>query len=65
MLGFARRSGEVEWVEVNQIIEETLILVEKKMKQARVDVVRAIRREAPAACARAPTNSGRSSSISS
>jgi PAS domain S-box-containing protein len=40
MLGFARRSGEVEWVEPNQIIEETLILVEKKMKQARVEVVR-------------------------
>jgi len=40
MLGFARRSGEVEWVEVNQLIEETLILVEKKMKQARVEVVR-------------------------
>ncbi|MBV9923499.1 MAG: PAS domain S-box protein [Acidobacteria bacterium] len=40
MLGFARRSGEVEWVEPNQLIEETLILVEKKMKQARVEVVR-------------------------
>jgi PAS domain S-box-containing protein len=40
MLGFARRSGEVEWVEANQLIEETLILVEKKMKQARVEIVR-------------------------
>lgn len=40
MLGFARRSGEVEWVESNQLIEETLILVEKKMKQARVEIVR-------------------------
>ncbi|HEX8148689.1 MAG TPA: ATP-binding protein [Pyrinomonadaceae bacterium] len=40
MLGFARRSGEVEWVEPNQLIEETLILVEKKMKQARVEVAR-------------------------
>jgi PAS domain S-box-containing protein len=40
MLGFARRSGEVEWVPVNQVIEETLILVEKKMKQTRVEVVR-------------------------
>src|SRR5256714_750437 len=40
MLGFARRSGEVEWADVNQLIEETLILVEKKMKQARVEVVR-------------------------
>jgi PAS domain S-box-containing protein len=40
MLGFARRSGEVEWVPVNQVIEETLILVEKKMKQTRVEIVR-------------------------
>ncbi|HEX8558412.1 MAG TPA: ATP-binding protein [Pyrinomonadaceae bacterium] len=40
MLGFARRSGEVEWVEPNQLIEETLILVEKKMRQARVEVAR-------------------------
>lgn len=40
MLGFARRSGEVEWVNINQIIEETLILVEKKMRQSRVEVVR-------------------------
>ena len=40
MLGFARRTGEVEWVDVNQIIEETLILVEKKMRQARVELVR-------------------------
>jgi two-component system, NtrC family, sensor kinase len=40
MLGFARRSGEAEWVDCNQILEETLILVEKKMRQARVEVVR-------------------------
>src|SRR5438270_117849 len=40
MLGFARRTGEVEWASVNQLIEETLILVEKKMRQARVEVVR-------------------------
>ena len=40
MLGFARRSGEVEWVSVNQLLEETLILVEKKMRQARVEVAR-------------------------
>ena len=26
MLGFARRSGEVDWADVNQILEETLIL---------------------------------------
>jgi PAS domain S-box-containing protein len=40
MLGFARRSGEAEWVSVNHLLEETLILVEKKMRQARVEVVR-------------------------
>jgi PAS domain S-box-containing protein len=40
MLGFARRTGEAEWVSVNDLLEETLILVEKKMRQARVDVVR-------------------------
>src|SRR5437868_3972509 len=42
MLGFARRSGEVECADVNHLIEETLILVEKKMRQARVDVVREV-----------------------
>src|SRR5204863_8580181 len=40
MLGFARRTGEAEWVSVNQLLEETLILVEKKMRQGRVEVVR-------------------------
>ncbi|HYY97196.1 MAG TPA: ATP-binding protein, partial [Pyrinomonadaceae bacterium] len=53
MLGFARRSGEVEWVEANQIIEETLILVEKKMKQARVEVVRSFDPKLPKVRARA------------
>lgn len=40
MLGFARRSGEVEWVDPNHLLEETLILIEKKMRQARVEIVR-------------------------
>ena len=40
MLGFARRSGEVDWVDVNQLIEETLVLLEKKMKQLRIRVKR-------------------------
>jgi PAS domain S-box-containing protein len=40
MLGFARRSGEVDWVDVNQLIEETLVLLEKKMKQLRIRVNR-------------------------
>ncbi|MDT7809892.1 MAG: hypothetical protein QOJ70_3705 [Acidobacteriota bacterium] len=53
MLGFARRSGEVELVPVNQIIEETLILVEKKMRQARVDVVRDFDERLPKVRARA------------
>jgi len=38
MLGFARRSGEVDWVDVNQLIEETLVLLEKKMRQLRIRV---------------------------
>ena len=36
MLGFARRPGEVDWVEVNQLLEETFVLLEKKMKQQRI-----------------------------
>jgi signal transduction histidine kinase len=30
MLGFARRSGEADWADVNQLLEETLVLLEKK-----------------------------------
>ncbi len=40
MLGFARRSGEVEWTSINQLMDETLILIEKKLRQSRVEVVR-------------------------
>jgi PAS domain S-box-containing protein len=36
MLGFARRTGEVDWVDVNQLLEETLVLLEKKLKQQRI-----------------------------
>jgi PAS domain S-box-containing protein len=53
MLGFARRSGEVEPVDLNQILEETLILVEKKMRQARVEVVREFDARIPKVRARA------------
>jgi PAS domain S-box-containing protein len=53
MLGFARRSGEVELVPVNHLIEETLILVEKKMRQARVEVVRDFDEQLPKVRARA------------
>jgi PAS domain S-box-containing protein len=40
MLGFARRSGEAERVDINHLIEETFILVEKQMRQAGVRVAR-------------------------
>src|SRR5205085_3246037 len=38
MLGFARRPGEVDWVDVNQLLEETVVLLDKKMKQLRIRV---------------------------
>jgi len=38
MLGFARRPGEVDWVDVNQLLEETLVLMEKKMRQMRIRI---------------------------
>jgi PAS domain S-box-containing protein len=53
MLGFARRSGEVEWTDVNQLLEETLVLVEKKLKQSGVRVVRELDARLPRVRARA------------
>ena len=53
MLGFARRSGEVDWVDVNQLLEETLVLLEKKLKQSRIRVVRTLDAELPFVRARA------------
>ena len=53
MLGFARRSGEVDWVDVNQLIEETLVLLEKKMKQLRIRVNRNFDESLPKIRARA------------
>lgn len=53
MLGFARRSGEVDWVDVNQLIEETLVLLEKKMRQLRIRVNRDFNAELPKIRARA------------
>src|ERR1043165_7141565 len=38
MLGFARRPGEVDWVDINQLLEETFVLVEKKMRQQRIKI---------------------------
>ena len=53
MLGFARRSGEVDWVDVNQLIEETLVLMEKKMRQLRIRLNRQLDEELPKIRARA------------
>ena len=53
MLGFARRSGEVDWVDVNQLLEETLVLLEKKMKQLRIRVERDFDEALPKVRARA------------
>jgi len=53
MLGFARRSGEVDWVDVNQLLEETLVLLEKKLKQSRIRLVRTLDAELPKVRARA------------
>jgi two-component system NtrC family sensor kinase len=53
MLGFARRSGEVDWVDVNQLLEETLVLMEKKMRQQRIRVVRSFDEMLPHIRARA------------
>jgi PAS domain S-box-containing protein len=53
MLGFARRSGEVDWVDVNQLIEETMVLLEKKLRQSRIRVVRTFEVPLPLVRARA------------
>lgn len=53
MLGFARRSGEVDWVDVNQVIEETLVLLEKKMRQLKIRVNRDFEESLPKIRARA------------
>ncbi|MDQ3818105.1 MAG: ATP-binding protein [Acidobacteriota bacterium] len=39
MLGFARRSGEVASVDINQLLEETLVLLDKKLRQAGIRVL--------------------------
>lgn len=53
MLGFARRSGEVGWADVNQLLEETLVLLEKKLKQSGVRVVSELNAQLPRVRARA------------
>jgi PAS domain S-box-containing protein len=47
MLGFARQPGEVDWVDVNQLLEETLVLLEKKLKQSRIRVIRILDAQLP------------------
>ena len=53
MLGFARRPGEVDWVDVNQLLEETLVLLEKKMRQLRIRITRSFDDSLPRVRARA------------
>ena len=53
MLGFARRPGEVDWVDINQLLEETLVLLEKKMRQLRIGITRSFDGELPRIRARA------------
>ena len=53
MLGFARRSGEVDWVDLNQLLEETVLLLEKKLRQSKIRVVRSVDLELPKVRARA------------
>jgi PAS domain S-box-containing protein len=53
MLGFARRPGEVDWVDVNQLLEETVVLVEKKMRQQRIRATKALDTSLPRIRARA------------
>jgi PAS domain S-box-containing protein len=53
MLGFARRPGEVDWVDVNQLLEETLVLLEKKMRQLRIRITKSFDESLPRVRARA------------
>jgi signal transduction histidine kinase len=53
MLGFARQPGEVDWVDVNQVLEETLVLLEKKLKQSKIKVYRSLDADLPKIRARA------------
>lgn len=53
MLGFARQPGEVDWVDVNQVLEETLVLLEKKLKQSKIKVFRSLDADLPMIRARA------------
>lgn len=53
MLGFARRPGDVDWVDVNQLLDETLVLMEKKMRQLRIRITKSFDDSLPRIRARA------------
>jgi PAS domain S-box-containing protein len=53
MLGFARGTGRIEWANVNDLLEETLVLLEKRFKQSGTKVVRDYAPELPQIHARA------------
>lgn len=53
MLGFARQPGEVDWVDVNQVLEETLVLVGKKLKQTKIKTYLLLDQDLPKIRARA------------
>ena len=53
MLGFARRPGEVDWVDVNQLLEETLVLLEKRMSHLRIKITKSFDESLPVIRARA------------
>jgi PAS domain S-box-containing protein len=53
MLGFTRRSGEVDWIDINQLLEETLVLLEKKLKQSKIRLIRNLDPNLPKVRARA------------
>jgi len=40
MLGFARRGGGIEWVAIDQLLDETLTLVENKLQHSGIRVIR-------------------------
>lgn len=40
MLGFARRSGGVEWIDANQLVQDTVALVERRLHHAGIKLIR-------------------------
>jgi PAS domain S-box-containing protein len=53
MLGFTRGKGEIEWVKINELLDETLVLVDKRMRQAGTRIVREFAENLPKIHARA------------